>query len=274
MFDATVVAASRDWICVRLATYENKLEGDFLTSIFTGRSGLLENTTFALLGPDGSTRLSRAGRGPQHLEGGRRGPPRRGPSGGGSEGVNQEEAAALAGLLKRKAADYRRTRKIEALPQALDLRRALNVAACDNQPLIVAYGKSKATRAAMEKTLATLAWSDAFVGRLQYSVVSEAKDLSILEKHPKSEGIVFVQPDRFGLTGIVRERASPKADAAALTALFHKGLRGFQTFEKDTRDQKRAARREGIEPWESEIPVTDPGRPPGGQDGPPGRGGR
>lgn len=78
MSDATVVAASRGWICVRLATYESKEEGKFLESIFTGRSGLLENTTFALLGPDGKKRLSRAGRGPQHLFGGRRGPPPRG----------------------------------------------------------------------------------------------------------------------------------------------------------------------------------------------------
>lgn len=52
---------------MRLATYENKEEGAFLESVFTGRSGKLENTVFALLEPDGKTRLSRAGRGPHRI---------------------------------------------------------------------------------------------------------------------------------------------------------------------------------------------------------------
>lgn len=269
MFDATVVANSRDWICVRLATYESKSEGAFLESIFTGRSGLLENTTFVLLAPDGKTRLSRAGRGPQHVTGARRGPPprRAGPPGATGEGVDKEEAGKLAGLMATLSKRYKPKSKIEALPQHLDFRRALNVAACDNQPLVVAYAKSKATRAAMEATLSELAWSDAYVGRLQYIIVSDRKDLASIEKVPDKEGIYFVQPDRFGLEGEVLASVDTKATAPATATMLNQGLVSFETFAKSTRDHRRAARSEGVKTWETEIPVTDPGLPPGRRGG-------
>ncbi len=269
MFDATVVAASREWICVRLATYENKAEGAFLEGIFTGRSGNLENTTFALLAPDGKTPLSRAGRGPHSVTGARRGPPERrsGPPDSSGGGVDTKEASKLASVLDAHRKRHKPKSSIKALPQGLDFRRALNVAACDNQPLVVAYARSKSTRDVMTKTLATLAWSQAFVGRLQYIVVSDRKDLSTIKDMPKAEGIFVIQPGRFGLTGSVLESATAKANEQSVAAMFNKGLSKFKSATKDTRDQRRAARREGVAPWESEIPVTDPGIPPGGRRG-------
>src|SRR5262245_12662671 len=57
-----VIAASRKFVCIRLASYENEQENKFCESLFLGRSGEVENTTFAILGPDGKQRLSRAGR--------------------------------------------------------------------------------------------------------------------------------------------------------------------------------------------------------------------
>ena len=53
-----VIEASRDFVCIRLATYENVAEAKILKSIFTGRSGELENTTFVLLAPDGNRRAA------------------------------------------------------------------------------------------------------------------------------------------------------------------------------------------------------------------------
>ena len=40
--DREIVQAAREFVCVRLATYEDKAEGKFLESIFRGRSGELE----------------------------------------------------------------------------------------------------------------------------------------------------------------------------------------------------------------------------------------
>lgn len=52
-----VVRASRQFVCIRLATYESFEEAQMLRGIFLGGSGQVENTTFALLSPDGKTPL-------------------------------------------------------------------------------------------------------------------------------------------------------------------------------------------------------------------------
>src|SRR5947209_110531 len=57
-----VIAASRAFVCVRLMTYENQEEADFLKSFLVTRSGELENTVFAILAPDGQQRLVRGSR--------------------------------------------------------------------------------------------------------------------------------------------------------------------------------------------------------------------
>src|SRR5438132_10035446 len=59
---APVIEASRHFVCVRLTTYENKEEGDFLKSFKVTRSGELENTVFTILSPDGKRQLARAAR--------------------------------------------------------------------------------------------------------------------------------------------------------------------------------------------------------------------
>lgn len=248
------MARSRDWICVRLATYENKAEGAFLESLFRGRSGVLENTTFALLGPDGKTRLSRTGRGPDFLlaSGRGRGRGRGKPQGGGTP-------QAFAQLLAEAAQRYRPKAQAAALPQSLDFRRALNVSACDNQPLVVIHALKEKDRAALEKTVAGLAWSKKYVGRMQYAVVSDAAELTSLKGLRASSGLSVVQPGRFGLTGEVLVSCPVSASRQMVAAALAKGLARFRLQEKDTRTQVRAGRSAGIA-WESEIPVTDPGR--------------
>ena len=62
--DKNVVAASRKFVCIRLATYEDKSESQFLKRLYVGRSGQMENTTFAILSPNAKRTLVSAGRGP------------------------------------------------------------------------------------------------------------------------------------------------------------------------------------------------------------------
>ena len=57
-----VVAAARQFVCVRLTTYENKAEAGFLKAICPTGSGELENTVFTILAPDGKRQLARASR--------------------------------------------------------------------------------------------------------------------------------------------------------------------------------------------------------------------
>src|SRR5262245_43044798 len=114
-----VVAASKAYVCARLLTYESADEAKVLTSFFVGRSGQLENTTFALVAPDGRTPLTRAGRSPEQAL----------PRGAG------HDDDALADLLAKEAARYpaKRSSAIEPplLPSLVDARRGLDVAACD-----------------------------------------------------------------------------------------------------------------------------------------------
>ncbi|MGV3723851.1 MAG: thioredoxin family protein, partial [Actinomycetota bacterium] len=59
----SVIEASRRFVCIRTLTYENAEERDFQRSLYIGRSGDVENTTFCILSPDGKKPITRAGRG-------------------------------------------------------------------------------------------------------------------------------------------------------------------------------------------------------------------
>ena len=64
------VEASRPFVCIRLATYENQDEVDFMKALYVSYTGEIANTLFALLSPDGKTRLSEADRSPAQVFGG------------------------------------------------------------------------------------------------------------------------------------------------------------------------------------------------------------
>src|SRR5688572_21777319 len=141
--DAAVVAASREFVCVRLATYESAAEAKMLSAVLRTRSGVLENTVFAILGPDGTTPLVRAGRSPREAVGG---PP-------------EDAVKALPIRMAELSKKYSPSAAVGgALPLLADLRRGLNVAACDLLPLVVVLGD-------VEKDLLPLAWSRDYAGR-------------------------------------------------------------------------------------------------------------
>ena len=55
------VELSRNFVCVRLETYESKAHQDMVRELLGGK---MVNTAFVLLAPDGKTQLTRAGRSP------------------------------------------------------------------------------------------------------------------------------------------------------------------------------------------------------------------
>lgn len=243
------MAASRELICVRLGTYEDAAEAKLLTGIYVGRSGELENTTFVLLAPDGKTAISRAGRGPHFLMRGRSG-----------------DAKALAKIITDASGKYRAKKKAAALPQTYDLRRALNIAACDKQPLVIIRASSTSKRAMLEKRLAMMAWTDELVGRFHYAIVDAKQDktakatLKEIKGVPSGDGVFIVRPGQFGLTGEVIAKLPASAGDEKLQALLIKTDREYKAAgsARSHRDHVRAGRRAGVD-WETEIPVTDPG---------------
>lgn len=236
-----VIEASRDFVCIRLATYENVAEAKILKSIFTGRSGELENTTFVLLAPDGNRRHSRAGRSPRHAF---------------------DSVEDMARSMRRVAGRYKqRSRKAKAtLPVMETFRLSLNVAACDSLPNVVVVGDEK-TRASIEKKLAPLAWHKDLQGQFVFGRAEARKELVAVEGLPKNAAVAVIQPDRFGLKGKVLAHAPANASVKDLEKALREGLAKHQAYSKETRRHRSQGRRAGVK-WKTKIPVTDPGRPP------------
>lgn len=253
------MANSRDWVCVRLASYEEEKEGEYLTQLYRGRTGLLNNTTFALLAPDGETLLAPSGRGPQFVLGKRGNPDQK---------AAPEDVIAFAEVLAAKAKDYDYKGDLALLPEALDVRRALVVAACDNQPLVVLYAESDQARRKAKAQLAELAWSEAFLGRMQYIVATSREELSEISDLPEGDFIAVIEANQFGLEGKVLGSLDATKRKADLSKLLRQGLKSYTRVDLPSREHRLQGRRANAQ-WETVMPVTDEGKPPRRGDAPP-----
>lgn len=239
--DEQVMAAARDFVCIRLSTYENAVEAERLKSIFTPPSGELENTTFALLAPDGKTVLGRAGRSPRFIDG---------------------EASSLAQRMSRVASRYRESAKpLTVMPLESDLRLALNVSRCDDIPLVCLVGQGE------ESSLAELSLDSRWRGRFVWVRARQKEAASLIGKDVPENGLVVLSADTFGTKATLLSQAASRETKAVVAAL-GRGLEGYDPKgARDVRRHVRSGRQAGIN-WKTAIPVTDPhakeggGRPP------------
>jgi hypothetical protein len=228
-----VVAASRAFVCVRLATYENKEEGDFLKTLVPTGSGELENTAFAVLSPDGRRLLTRAARSARETFG---------------------DARRMAESLNRIAARYLAKAGPAALPEVANVRLALDVAACDGRPLVVLFGTDLRH---LRDRLAPLAWEESFLGRFIYAAASTGKDLATIKGTKPAAGVIVVQPDRFGLAGTVLAQATADSPLGDLRRCLREGLARHRAAAESFGYHARAGHQQGVY-WETVLPVTDP----------------
>jgi len=235
--DQGIVGKSRDFVCIRLATYESASEAKILSSLLQTRSGLLENTVFAVLAPDGATKLAPSGRSPREA------------FGSAEEGVRK---------MAEMSAKYPGTAPVGGdLPWLVDLRRGMNVAACELQPLLGVVARNDETRAKIEQALLPLAWSKEFVGRFDYArAKTPAEAAEFVEGKIESDGIFVVQPDAFGVKGRLLAFVAG-SDREAMAKGMAKGLAGFTAESKDSRRHIDEGVRKGLN-WKTEIPATDP----------------
>ena len=237
-----MVTASLDFVCIRPATFENFDEGEFLHSVFPAR-GSLENTVFCLFEPDGKTKLSKSGRSPSMVF---RTPER-----------FLDELKSIGSRYRAKAKPSR------ALATVPDLRLALNEAACDSAPLVIALAKSESELAKVETSLAKLAWSEDLVGRLRYSsaTLEQAQEhewlKATLKQLGKSSGVVIVEPNAFGTEAEVLAFSKAANDPEELILALERGLAAHAPAQKEASKHIAEGRRESIE-WDSAMPVTDP----------------
>ncbi|MGE4619110.1 MAG: hypothetical protein AAEJ04_04795 [Planctomycetota bacterium] len=253
--DPLVIEASRHYVCARLATYEDKTEGAFLADIYRGRSGELENTVFVILSHDGKRRLSSAGRSPSMVF-------------GGSPGW---EGTVLALEMDRVLKSYKSkktkpTSGTASLPIAKDVRRAVNISACDRLPLVISMGLNKK----QTQTLASIAWKEPYIGRFNWGVANQASELESIGIKKPTTGIWVLQPDTYGLKVEVIARVEADSKTKPIEEALAKALAGKRPAEKNMRRHVNRGNATGKR-WETEIPVTDPGIPPS-RGGRPGRG--
>ncbi|HEV3262364.1 MAG TPA: thioredoxin family protein [Gemmataceae bacterium] len=237
---SNVIAASRPFVCVRLTTYENPAEAVLLKSFQVTRSGEVENTVFTILSPDGRRQLARASRSASQTFG---------------------DAARMADTMNRIAREYGAKPpargSLPELPTVPNLRLAVNVAACDNQPLVVLVAPSEESRRSLEERLIPLAWSDPFLGRFVFVVVTETKELAGIEGVKATPGVLVVQPDRFGLKGKVLKQVGEKASQDELRKGLQEVASLYRNEEKTFGSHVREGQKQGIF-WETVTPVTDP----------------
>lgn len=238
--NADVVKASRDFVCIRLATYEDKKEAEFLKSFKAGRSDELENTVFVLLAPDGKERLSKATRGanfefrsPDIL-------------------ANSLSNLALAFEDNKHAEGY-----VRRLPKMKDFRLGLNVSSCDGLPSVICVGKDEKHVADLEKKLSPIAFSKEVAGKFVYASSQDTADLKVVNGYKDELGFVIVKPGEFGVEGEMVKAFGADTKAEDLKAALVAYANGTAKVQKNHRSHVAAASREG-KVWETEIPVTDP----------------
>lgn len=237
-----LVAATRNWVCLRAATYESAEEAKFLRTIFT-RGGDLENTVFGLLAPDGKTKLGRTGRSPQHLYG---------------------SVSRLASSMETLAAKYPKAEApltSQRLPVMKNLELALNVASCDGLPVLVVAGEDSAAVDRIRGLVAPVIWSEALIGQYICAVVTDPANLALLtglnqDALEHATGILAVQPDQFGLSGKVLSHYPATITGQDLSAGLLKDARAMPRPVKEHRSHVGLGRQLGVD-WKTAIPVED-----------------
>jgi len=231
-----LLAISQKFVCIRLVTYEDKVESEFLAQLGTYRAGGVANTGFALLAPDGKTKLAKAGRSARQAFPGR----------------EDHTIQGLVAAMERIAEKYPGNGKSIAqrpVPYLKDLRRALNVASCDNQPLVIVSMTSEAQRRRVEKALAPLAWHEDFRGRFAFAFTNKAAERKPIKDAPEQAAVFVVQPGAYGLEGSVIANATT-LDAKHLRAMLTSGLVKYEALDKSVA-QNRAGIAAG-KTWKSE----------------------
>jgi hypothetical protein len=202
------------------------------------RDGTLENTVFCLLAPDGKTRLTR---------------PTRGPS-----AFRTPENLALQ--MNKMLQQYKATVPdsfVSPIPYVDRVDLALNVAASDNRPLIVAFGSDETELAAINSKLQPLVWEPSVIGQFMYASTTDIAELKVLIGKDKSPGIFVVEPDEFGVSGNITQHASLNAESDEILTAIKSGLTAFTPFNKDHRRHIANGYTVGIE-WETVVPESDP----------------
>jgi len=221
--DPAVIEATRNFVCIRIDSYESEENQKIVRSHLGGR---FENTAFCVLAPDGKTRLTRSGRGPHQVA------------------RNFNDLTALV-------EDYspRGNAHDSKVPDFNSFALALNVSSADQQVLVVIAGPDEEIQMVGVR-LRPMVWSDDMVGRFQYDFETDMKKLEAPLALKKAEpGIYIIKPDTFGLDGEVMASLPLDVQLPALKAAMVQGNTQFarstkkKIYSTHVADGRRAGKR-------------------------------
>jgi hypothetical protein len=202
------------------------------------REGTLPNTVFCLLAPDGKTQLTRPTRGPSSFR------------------TPENMALQMNKMLQQYKATVADS-FVSPIPYVDRVDLALNVAASDNRPLIVAFGADEQELATINRKLQPLVWDTSIIGQFMYASTTNIGELKVLIGKDKSPGIFVVEPDEFGVSGNITQHVNLNAGSEDIMTAIKSGLNAFTPFTKDHRLHIANGYTVGIE-WETVVPESDP----------------
>ncbi len=237
--DTSIAEASRDFVCIRLATYESAEEAAYMKKLYRGRVENIANTTFAFIDHTGEKLLSRASRGANQQF--------RRPS----SMVDAMDAWIENEYSTAKSQRYKNAK----LPLMANFEIGLNVAACDYLLIIALVDVEELKEDGMEQQLLKTAWSDEFAGQFIYAKAKPSQLKSVSGKKRQS-GVFVVEPDPFGLSGRLLDSTPSGFDTQELQSRLRKHLAEYRPAPKDSRSHIQMGINFGFD-WKSKIPVTD-----------------
>ena len=241
--DEKLIKISRDFICIRTATYEDKNEAKFLENVFVDRSGTgLRNFGYCILSPDGKRKIRSSQRGPNFV---------------------YKDSKAMAADLTQIASTFNgRTinQKLPpAVPQMKDVRLGINVASCDGLPSVIVVGNLPSEVDQLNRKLAEVIWDEEIAGKFIYASTTNKRDLDIVSGSKPDRGILVIQPDVYGLKGRVIKAIAAEASSEDLKNSLSKAADSFKRISKNHGTHVRNGRRGG-ESWKTEVPVPERNR--------------
>ena len=220
------IGASRDFVCVRLESYESEEHQKMVRSFLNGR---FENTAFCLLAPDAVTRLSGTGRGPaMGLRSGGRGA--RGPGGG--KGSNDSVIEAMNTIAKK----YRtKGKREEAVVQDFhSFRQGLNVASGDQRLFLYVVAPEKERRE-LRESLRVVLGDQEIVGRFHTDFAEtrvDAKWRDAVKGAQSKSSLYIIRADKFGQKGSVMASLAMEATSKEIKSALLKANAEFAKTEK------------------------------------------
>lgn len=243
------IEASREFVCVRLETFENKEHEALVRKLLNGR---FANTAFSILAPDGETQLTRASRGPKNILG----TTGRGPSA--EEGSTEDVIKEMKEIADEFASKGDPGKLV--LQDFHSFRQALNVASGD-QRLLLFVAASPGDLEKSKETLQPVFAREDIIGRFHLDFGSAATDASWADKVSDTwakSGYFIIQSDQFGLNGKAISQLPLSADKAAIADALLAANELFAASEerKDYSSHVSDGRREDIF-FENEIPYGE-----------------